>query len=153
MARPGEAWRGKARISNHTTRRGEARHGRARHGWAWHGRAGTGLVWFGGAKAKRVMARKNKRPPKVHWVKVIRPAVWKRDNGTCQHYGKQVSLKVCHIDHIQPVSKGGSSNLENLRVLCRRCHTLRACHSHQGMIANALKLGIIPPNWRELVWE
>jgi hypothetical protein len=24
---------------------------------------------------------------------------------------------------------------------------------HRGMIANALKLSIIPPNWRELVWE
>jgi hypothetical protein len=31
-------------------------------------------------------------------------------------------------------------------------HVLRADHRHRGMVANALKLGIIPPNWRELVW-
>jgi hypothetical protein len=30
-------------------------------------------------------------------------------------------------------------------------HTFRADPRHRGMIANALRLGIIPPNWRELV--
>ena len=24
---------------------------------------------------------------------------------------------------------------------------------HRGMIAGAVKAGVIPPNWRELVWE
>ena len=38
-------------------------------------------------------------------------------------------------------------------ALCRRCHVLRADKRHRGMIANALRDGIIPPNWRELVWE
>jgi 5-methylcytosine-specific restriction enzyme A len=30
---------------------------------------------------------------------------------------------------------------------------LRADRSHQGMIAAALRDGIIPANWRELVWD
>jgi hypothetical protein len=30
---------------------------------------------------------------------------------------------------------------------------LRADLRHRGMIAKALKDGIIPPKWRELVWE
>jgi 5-methylcytosine-specific restriction endonuclease McrA len=57
-----------------------------------------------------------------------------------------------HIDHIIS-GKGGSNADSNLRVLCRRCHVLRADRRHRGMIAPALRAGIIPPNWRELVWE
>jgi len=64
-----------------------------------------------------------------------------------------IPLNAAHIDHIQPLSKAGGSQLENLRVLCRRCHVLRAGHEHQGMIAQALRDGIIPPDWRGLVWE
>jgi 5-methylcytosine-specific restriction protein A len=65
----------------------------------------------------------------------------------------QVPLKLteAHIDHVVS-GKKGTNKLKNLRPLCRRCHTLRACHRHQGMIAQALADGVIPPNWRELVW-
>lgn len=56
------------------------------------------------------------------------------------------------IDH-RVSGKLGTNKFKNLRTLCRRCHVLRACHRHQGMIAKALADGIIPPNWPELVWE
>lgn len=61
-------------------------------------------------------------------------------------------LNKCHIDHIKS-GKLGSNKLKNLRVLCRRCHTLRADNRHRGMIASALRAGVIPPDWRSLVWE
>jgi hypothetical protein len=49
--------------------------------------------------------------------------------------------------------KLGSNVDENLRVLCRRCHVLRADRRHQGMISAALRAGIIPPDWRRWVWD
>lgn len=61
-------------------------------------------------------------------------------------------LNVAHIDHIRS-GRTGTNHDTNLRTLCRRCHTLRADPRHRGMIASALRRGIIPPNWRELVWE
>ncbi|NNJ12973.1 HNH endonuclease [Chloroflexales bacterium ZM16-3] len=86
-----------------------------------------------------------------------RQLVWKRDEGRCQgpYCGNQppIPLDQAHIDHIQPLSKGGSNALPNLRTLCRRCHVLRAGHEHQGMIAAALRDGIIPADWRPLVWD
>jgi hypothetical protein len=63
-----------------------------------------------------------------------------------------VSLQEAHIDHIQS-GKRGRNDLRNLRVLCRYHHVLRADHRHRGMIAAALADGLIPPNWRELVWD
>jgi 5-methylcytosine-specific restriction endonuclease McrA len=99
-----------------------------------------------------------KRTPREIWDENIRPAIWRRDQGRCQgpycRDARPWSLKLeeCHIDHIRS-GKLASNALSNLRVLCRRCHVLRADHRHQGMIAKALRDEIIPPNWRELVWE
>ncbi len=84
----------------------------------------------------------------------MRKVVWERDGQQCQYpFGKHpVALEEAHIDHIVS-GKRGSNMLTNLRTLCRYHHVLRADHRHQGMIAQALADAIIPPNWRELVWE
>ena len=93
-----------------------------------------------------------KRQPRDVWLKNTRPKVFERDAGKCVRCSISVTLNTCHIDHIQSGRKG-SNHIKNLRTLCRRCHVLRADMRHQGMTAGALRDGIIPPNWRELVWE
>jgi 5-methylcytosine-specific restriction endonuclease McrA len=100
-----------------------------------------------------------KRQPKEIWERTRR-AVWERDGGCCQSplsapicQGKpSIDLEVCHIDHIRSGKLAGNEQA-NLRTLCRPCHVLRADLRHQGMVASALRAGIIPPHWRELVWE
>ena len=91
------------------------------------------------------------RPPREVWDE-LRRIVWVCDGGKCTHCHEPVPLEKCHIDHIKS-GKLGTNKVKNLRTLCRRCHVLRADNRHRGMIAKALKDGIIPPNWRELVWE
>lgn len=53
----------------------------------------------------------------------IRFQVLKRDGYRCQMCGAtaQDGAKL-EIDHIHPVSKGGSNELSNLQVLCRDCN-------------------------------
>jgi len=92
-----------------------------------------------------------KRPPKEVWLK-LRKIVWGRDCGKCVHCNIPVSLEECNIDHIRS-GKLGTNALSNLRTLCKRCHVLRDDKRHRGMVSKALKDGVIPPNWRELVWE
>jgi 5-methylcytosine-specific restriction endonuclease McrA len=98
-----------------------------------------------------------KRQPKAIW-RATRKRIWLRDQGRCQGpYCRDqplwsLPLERAHIDHIQS-GKLGSNAEHNLRVLCRRCHVLRADRRHQGMIAAALRAGIIPPDWRALVWD
>lgn len=92
-----------------------------------------------------------KRQPLEIWRKT-RLKVLERDEYRCTRCGIAVAVSTAHIDHIQS-GKLGSNHMSNLRTLCRRCHVLRADSRHRGMIASALKDGIIPPNWRELAWE
>jgi 5-methylcytosine-specific restriction protein A len=42
-----------------------------------------------------------------------------RDRFTCQRCGKRSELEV---DHLVPVAKGGSWELDNLWTLCKPCH-------------------------------
>jgi 5-methylcytosine-specific restriction endonuclease McrA len=81
-----------------------------------------------------------------------RRIIWERDKGLCQRCGIPLALEVCHIDHIKSGKLAGNEH-SNLRVLCRRCHVLRLDQRHRGMIAKALADGIIPYNWRELLWD
>lgn len=53
----------------------------------------------------------------------VRYDVLKRDNFKCQLCGaSQKDGVTLHVDHIIPVSKGGTSNFNNLRTLCDRCN-------------------------------
>jgi len=86
----------------------------------------------------RVSGEANTRPPvsrfpaKVNSVSALQPRyissvlrreVWRRDQGQCA-YRDPVTGKRCaskywvQIDHIRPVSRGGPSTAENLRLLC-----------------------------------
>lgn len=98
-----------------------------------------------------------KRQPKEIWDETRRK-IWNRDLGKCQGpYCKDtlpwsLPLNGCHIDHKRS-GKLGTNEASNLRVLCRRCHVLRLDKRHRGMMAKAIADGIIPPDWRGLVWD
>ena len=92
-----------------------------------------------------------RRQPHELW-QITRKRIWIRDGGCCVRCGRELLLKECHIDHIRS-GKLGTNRDKNLRTLCRACHVLRADMRHRGMIASALRDGIVPPDWRKHVWE
>lgn len=92
-----------------------------------------------------------RRPPREVWA-ALRRIVWDRDGRRCVRCAVPVAFEVFHCDHIVS-GKLGTNALGNLRTLCRRCHVLRADGRHRGMIAAALRDGIIGPDWRALVWD
>lgn len=55
-------------------------------------------------------------------TKKLRFEVLKRDSFTCQYCGGKAPEVLLHIDHIEPVSKGGTNDLLNLITSCVECN-------------------------------
>ena len=55
--------------------------------------------------------------------KKVRFEVLKRDKFTCQYCGRQAPDVVLNIDHITPVSKGGTNDITNLITSCWDCNS------------------------------
>ena len=51
-----------------------------------------------------------------------RAAALKRSNGVCACCGKKLTTKTMTMDHIIPISRGGTNNAENLIALCEPCN-------------------------------
>lgn len=54
--------------------------------------------------------------------KKTRFEVFKRDSFTCQYCGRSAPDIVLHLEHIQPVSKGGDNDILNLVTSCVDCN-------------------------------
>lgn len=55
--------------------------------------------------------------------KKMRFEVFKRDKFSCQYCGASAPDVILHIDHIEPVSKGGGNDILNLITSCRDCNS------------------------------
>lgn len=53
----------------------------------------------------------------------LRFEVFKRDSFTCQYCGRKAPEIVLELEHIEPVSKGGSDELLNLITSCWQCNS------------------------------
>ncbi|MBD2565414.1 MULTISPECIES: HNH endonuclease [Nostoc] len=104
-----------------------------------------------------------RRQPLEQW-KVTRQRIYNRDRGICQSPTDsppknsglcmgEIELKTAHIDHIRPLSSGGSNHASNLRTLCPICHALRLDQKHEGMKSRLVTKGLIPVNWKNFVWD
>jgi hypothetical protein len=55
--------------------------------------------------------------PRSMMIRIVR-----RDNYTCQECGKHLKDNELEFDHIIPISKGGSSEEHNIRLVCYDCN-------------------------------
>lgn len=53
-------------------------------------------------------------------------SVYAKCNGTCAICGNPVKYKKMTIDHIVPLSKGGTNGMDNLQLACKRCNLMKA---------------------------
>jgi len=62
------------------------------------------------------------RPRKGHKPLKLRFDILKRDNFTCQYCGRKAPEVILEIDHIHPMSKGGSNEIENFKTAYKDCN-------------------------------
>lgn len=59
------------------------------------------------------------KPERIPFTRKEKLAVWAKYNYECNYCGRLYDLQ---IDHIRPVSKGGTNHPDNLQLLCRSCN-------------------------------
>lgn len=69
------------------------------------------------------LKRRDTPKPRAHSVASRRRAVWRRAGAQCEHVDPSsrrrcITRHALEIDHIVPLSKGGTDELSNLRLLC-----------------------------------
>jgi len=73
------------------------------------------------------------RPPSHEW-RLIRETVFLRDDFTCAYCGRRGVKMEC--DHVIPVSRGGSNDLENLVASCFDCNRSKRDKTIEEWMAN-----------------
>lgn len=64
------------------------------------------------------MGRGKRRPISLS----LRFSVYERDRHTCQYCGRHSPGVVLHVDHVKPVSRGGTNRIDNLLTSCADCN-------------------------------
>ncbi|OCL96492.1 HNH endonuclease [Aliarcobacter thereius] len=57
--------------------------------------------------------------------KKIKEQLLKQAKGKCEYCGIELYERTAMVDHKIPLSKGGSSDIENLAICCQKCNILR----------------------------
>lgn len=65
--------------------------------------------------------------------------IYAKYNGHCALCGKPVKFSELTIDHKVPLDKGGSNDMTNLQLACRRC--------------NLAKSNLMDNEWFDMIWE
>lgn len=104
------------------------------------------------AEAMVAAGERQAAPARGHISDEVKQFIWIRDEGRCRHCGATTELQ---FDHIIPVAMGGSSEVENLQILCGPCNRRKAAgltiRSHRPEHAEArahgagLEAAIRPP--------
>ena len=55
----------------------------------------------------------------------LRHEVFKRDGYRCRECGASKDETSLEIDHILPVAKGGTNDIDNLQTLCKECNRMK----------------------------
>lgn len=56
----------------------------------------------------------------------VRAMVWAKTGGVCHYCGKQTNpFADFTVDHVVPLAKGGTNELDNLVPACRRCNSAK----------------------------
>lgn len=61
--------------------------------------------------------------------KKTRFEVFKRDGFVCQYCGAHPPSVILHVDHIDPVAKGGGNHMDNLVTSCQACNLGKSANS------------------------
>ena len=82
---------------------------------------------------------KKKKPKRQSISRSLQAIIYEKYQGKCAICGKKLRFDEGCIDHIKPVSKGGTSDPSNLQLLCPRCNAVKGNKRNNNQVAKFLK--------------
>lgn len=67
---------------------------------------------------------------KKRWL-ALRKRLFKAQDGVCHYCGQPLAYRDMHLDHRQPVSRGGSHHISNLCATCSTCNLEKGALTEQ----------------------
>lgn len=64
-------------------------------------------------------------PQRRQFTDYEKKTIYAKSNGKCAICGKPVMYKKMTIDHIVPISQGGTNDFSNLQLACHSCNRLK----------------------------
>ena len=100
------------------------------------------LIWLmlNTARPGERMIRPTKRVP---WPMGMKRELLKRQDYTCAYCGYRLNASKFEIDHMDPVIRGGSNDMDNLQVICRPCNMRKGIQCDVEFRARYARL--VPP--------
>ncbi len=85
------------------------------------------IFTLGSARGKgiSVFDTKDKRFARKKFSRLEEKTIFDRFHGKCKICGRRIEFRDGDVDHIRPVSKGGSNRGSNLQWLCHSCNQLK----------------------------
>jgi len=77
---------------------------------------------------------------RINIPQYIKEEVYNRSGGVCSICGKQLSKYAYTIDHILPLSRGGTNDLSNLRAVHKDCNRLKGNFTDQELTSNVMNI-------------
>ncbi|NET45223.1 HNH endonuclease [Okeania sp. SIO2B3] len=68
------------------------------------------------------------KTPRIKIPLAVRKYVFERDRYHCKSCGQTTRETQLTIDHIIPLSSGGSNDISNLQTLCNKCNQKKKHH-------------------------
>lgn len=77
-------------------------------------------------KSMNSNAEEESKTPRRNFTAAERKFIYTRDKGRCGICGEFIPPESFTIDHIVPISKGGTYDFDNLQCCCKRCNQFKA---------------------------
>jgi 5-methylcytosine-specific restriction endonuclease McrA len=64
----------------------------------------------------------------------LRQLIYDYYGTNCKYCGKRLDINNLVIDHVVPISKGGSSNIDNLQIICKTSNAMKGSLDEHNFI-------------------
>lgn len=66
------------------------------------------------------------------FTKSERTAIYAKCNAHCAYCGKQMPISEMQVDHMNPIRRGGTNDMDNLMPSCRSCNHFKDVFTLEG---------------------